>query len=121
MNTDPCTQLTACAWLSPSVFDPSRGKRYPRRWLVPVSEAKFTEETVALEWNAWLRNRRDQPPTEAEISANIALSKMKKENADKLDEKAGRKADASQKHKHMSDFPVYEEYEVTPGSRDDLK
>lgn len=72
---------------------------------------------ISFEWNAWLRNRRTDPPTEAEIVDNVAFSKMQKENADKLAEKEGRKVDASVKHSSMSSFPVYEEYEVTPGDK----
>lgn len=97
--------------------DPSRGKRYPKRWLVPVSEAKYREEMISFEWNAWLRNRRAEPPSESEIVGNVAYSKMLKENADKLDEKEGKKVDTSAKHTNMTSFPVYEEYEVTPGDK----
>ncbi|KAK3852053.1 hypothetical protein Pcinc_041340 [Petrolisthes cinctipes] len=99
--------------------DPSRGKRLPKRWIVPASEHSYSQADITAEWDAWLRNRRSVPPTESEIMDNLAIAKMKKINADKAAEKDGRNPNASIRHTDMSSFPVYDdEYELTPGDED---
>ncbi|XP_042857727.1 NADH dehydrogenase [ubiquinone] 1 alpha subcomplex assembly factor 2-like [Penaeus japonicus] len=95
--------------------DPRRGKRYAKRWYVPPVDMQYDQKHMPAEWDAWLRNRRAEPPSEAELKENLTLSIMKKENADKLAVKAGKNPEELVKHSDMSSFPVYDDYEVTPG------
>ncbi|VVC95180.1 unnamed protein product [Leptidea sinapis] len=66
--------------------DPSRGKRRTTRWYDPAKGLDF-QDKIPSEWEAWLRMRRTEPPTEEEISKNLAIAQMKKENAAKLEAK----------------------------------
>lgn len=72
--------------------DPSHGKRRPRRWFTsPASNyhdprgSNITEgfdNEVPSEWESWLRNRRELPPTEAEILQSFAIADLKKVKED---------------------------------------
>jgi len=90
--------------------DPSRGKRIPQRWYVAVSEQHFDQSDMPAEWDAWLRLRRDNPPTPEELNQNLAVAKVKKEKGDVIEAKNFGKV-----HSDMSSYPLYEEYELTPG------
>ena len=39
------------------------------------------------EWEAWLRHRRDEPPTDEQVLNSLAYAEMKKMNAARLEEK----------------------------------
>ncbi|KAK7073589.1 hypothetical protein SK128_004802 [Halocaridina rubra] len=95
--------------------EPSKGKRYPKRWFVPPKDMRYDQEKMPAEWDAWLRNRRDNPPSEDELKGNLTLAMMKKENAEKLAIKEGKIQNVPLKHSDMSSYPIYDEYEVTPG------
>ncbi|KAF0297304.1 NADH dehydrogenase [ubiquinone] 1 alpha subcomplex assembly factor 2 [Amphibalanus amphitrite] len=94
--------------------DPSRGKRHPRRWIDPAGQ-QFDQEMPA-EWEAWLRRRRAQPPTDDEVARNRAIMELKKINAAKLAEQRGEVIEPA-KPERPSAFPVWEEYEVEPGQK----
>ncbi|CAB3241051.1 unnamed protein product [Arctia plantaginis] len=64
----------------------SIGKRKPTRWYDPPRGGDF-QEPIPAEWEAWLRMRRGEPPSEEEIATNLAIAKLKKENAAKLEAK----------------------------------
>ncbi|CAG9581681.1 unnamed protein product [Danaus chrysippus] len=64
--------------------DPSSGKRKPSRWYDPPKNLDF-QDPIPAEWEAWLRLRRTEPPTEEEIAKNLAIAEMKKVNAAKLE------------------------------------
>ena len=61
------------------------GKR-PRRWVLPIEEDDW-DKPVPPEWEAWLRYRRNNPPTFDEINLNIAMAQLKKLRAQELLEK----------------------------------
>ncbi|XP_071520200.1 NADH dehydrogenase [ubiquinone] 1 alpha subcomplex assembly factor 2 [Panulirus ornatus] len=92
--------------------DPSRGKRHPRRWFVPPVEMRHEQDYMPAEWDAWLRNRRVDPPSELELKENLTVAMMKKANAEKLAEKEGKKHISVAE---QSSFPQYDDYEKTPG------
>ncbi|XP_071865979.1 uncharacterized protein [Bombus fervidus] len=86
----------------------SRRKNLPR-YFVPVNKDDDTQE-LPVEWEAWLRYRRKDPPTREEIEKNYQLQMIKKQNAAEIEAKY-----ALQKVKQTSEgeytpFPVYEEY-----------
>lgn len=58
---------------------PEVGRRKPSRWF--ESNNKDLMQEVPPEWESWLRNRRDDPPTEEEIIRNRAIHEMKKKNS----------------------------------------
>ena len=68
--------------------DPSRGKRRPRRWYTSTASnyhdprgsniAEGFDNEVPSEWESWLRNRREVPPTESEIVQSYAIADLKK-------------------------------------------
>ncbi|CAH2050747.1 unnamed protein product, partial [Iphiclides podalirius] len=91
--------------------DPSRGKRKPSRWYDPPKGLDF-EDPIPSEWESWLRMRRKEPPTEDEVAQNLALAKMKQENAAQLEAK--RLADGGSlptpPERGPQSFPKYSEY-----------
>ncbi|KAH0812182.1 hypothetical protein GEV33_010619 [Tenebrio molitor] len=95
--------------------DPSIGKRKPSRWFEPPVKDDFQQEMPA-EWEAWLRGRRTQPPSEEEVMKNLALMQMKKKNAIAVDAKGGK---MTPMEKGMETFPKRPEYELAPGKKQD--
>lgn len=94
--------------------DPSRGKRRPSRWFVPADKENFEQE-LSAEWEAWLRGRRKEPPTEEELMKNLSIMDVKKKNAVLVDAKGGTKTPAV---KGVETFPERPEYEKVPGKKD---
>ncbi|CAD0194995.1 unnamed protein product [Chrysodeixis includens] len=94
--------------------NPREGKRKPTRWYNPAKGLDF-QDPIPSEWEAWLRMRRPEPPTEEEIAKNVAIAQMKKLNAAKIEEKRlaeGGSLPSIPERGHNS-FPTYPEY--TPG------
>jgi NADH dehydrogenase [ubiquinone] 1 alpha subcomplex assembly factor 2 len=56
-----------------------------KRWYYPKGEDDW-DEPIPPEWEAWLRYRRLEKPTEEEIYLNMAVAHVKKINAKKLQE-----------------------------------
>jgi len=84
------------------------------RWFDPATKEDFQQE-VPAEWEAWLRHRRNEPPTEDEIKASYALMLLKKKNAAALEAKTPSGA-PTKPSKGMESFPQYgEEYEQMSG------
>ncbi|XP_026477117.1 NADH dehydrogenase [ubiquinone] 1 alpha subcomplex assembly factor 2 [Ctenocephalides felis] len=100
--------------------NPSIGKRKANRYFEPTIKEKFDQELPA-EWEAWLRNRRTEPPTEEEINHNLKIIEMKQKNSKLIDEKF--KTDKSgilqKPTTGLESFPQYSEYQSFPG--DDKK
>ncbi|XP_049289575.1 NADH dehydrogenase [ubiquinone] 1 alpha subcomplex assembly factor 2 [Anopheles funestus] len=97
--------------------DPSVGRRRASRWFEPTAKEAYDQEITA-EWEAWLRGRRKEPPTEQELLKNLAIMKMKERNAAELEAKYSKPKDATvleQQKTGMGSFPQYDEYEVMPG------
>ncbi|XP_046978276.1 NADH dehydrogenase [ubiquinone] 1 alpha subcomplex assembly factor 2 [Vanessa cardui] len=94
--------------------DPSKGKRKPSRWYDPPKGLDF-QDPLPAEWEAWLRMRRMEPPTEEEIAKNLAIAEMKKVNAAKIEKQRlldGGSLPEPVEKGHES-FPTYSEF--TPG------
>lgn len=104
--------------------NPSIGKRKPSRWFEPAKKEAFDQELTA-EWEAWLRFRREEPPTREELVRNLQIMEMKKKNAAELDVKYGEK-DVQGKvvekvPETIGTFPKYKEYEIIPGKDPEKK
>ncbi|XP_062559994.1 NADH dehydrogenase [ubiquinone] 1 alpha subcomplex assembly factor 2 [Armigeres subalbatus] len=96
----------------------SAGQRR-ERWFEPTEKEAYNQEVTA-EWEAWLRGRRKEPPTEQELMRNLAIMKMKEKNAAELEAKYGKPKDVAELPKNptgMGSFPQYEEYEIMPGKK----
>ncbi|XP_044762995.1 NADH dehydrogenase [ubiquinone] 1 alpha subcomplex assembly factor 2 [Coccinella septempunctata] len=89
----------------------SSNKQRNSRWFQPTEKDNFTQE-VPAEWEAWLRGRRREPPTEEEVLKNLAVMKLKQKNAVAVEAKAGKKTPMQ---KGIETFPSYSEYESVPG------
>lgn len=102
--------------------DPRRGKRRPSRWFTPTDPDAFDQEMPA-EWEAWLRGRREAPPTEEEVMKSLALMKLKKKNAAELEEKYQTKklSTLDPPKTGYESFPKYSDYEISPGESRDKK
>ncbi|XP_058128681.1 NADH dehydrogenase [ubiquinone] 1 alpha subcomplex assembly factor 2 [Anopheles ziemanni] len=97
--------------------DPSVGRRRASRWFEPTAKEAYDQEITA-EWEAWLRGRRKEPPTQQELLKNLAIIKMKERNAAELEAKYSKTKDTAaleQPKTGMGSFPQYDEYEVMPG------
>uniref|UniRef100_A0A2C9LYR3 NADH dehydrogenase [ubiquinone] 1 alpha subcomplex assembly factor 2 n=1 Tax=Biomphalaria glabrata TaxID=6526 RepID=A0A2C9LYR3_BIOGL len=82
-----------------------------------------------VEWEAWLRGRRKNPPSVEEIESNDIKRIQTKNRAEELERKfSGRKiSEPSPSAKVITEnivpsqdrnpFPQYEEYELTPGEK----
>ncbi|KAL7305294.1 hypothetical protein TKK_0002427 [Trichogramma kaykai] len=87
------------------------------RYFVPKEKNNF-EQDLPAEWEAWLRKRRTDPPTEAEVMENYEMILTKRQNAAEL-EITYQKEEGLQSHdpnakpldQHASiNFPTYDEY-----------
>ncbi|KAG8237065.1 hypothetical protein J437_LFUL005172 [Ladona fulva] len=102
--------------------DPSVGKRKSSRWFEPKETDAFDQE-IPAEWEAWLRGRRKDPPSEEELLKNLAVMEMKKKNAQRIaEEQTGFKSvESGLQQTRKAEFPTYEEYEYTPGQKPQKK
>lgn len=101
--------------------DPQGGKRRPARSFEPLAPNKFDQD-IPAEWEAWLRGRRKDPPTEEEVIKNQAMILLKERNAEKISLQFPSKGDdCFQKKKGMESYPSYSEYEQVPGMKEDSK
>lgn len=91
--------------------NPSIGKRKASRWFDPPKKDDFMQEMPA-EWEAWLRGRRKEPPSEEEVMKNLAIMQIKKKNAIAVEAKAGKMVPMK---KGIETFPRRDEYETVPG------
>lgn len=91
--------------------NPSIGKRKASRWFDPPKKDDFMQEMPA-EWEAWLRGRRKEPPSEEEVMKNLAIMQIKKKNAIAVEAKAGKVVPMK---KGIETFPRRDEYETVPG------
>lgn len=58
-----------------------------KRWYFPATEHEDDwDRHVPPEWEAWMRYRRIDAPTEEEINLNLAVAHMKQVNAAKIEE-----------------------------------
>ncbi|XP_015511110.1 NADH dehydrogenase [ubiquinone] 1 alpha subcomplex assembly factor 2 isoform X1 [Neodiprion lecontei] len=95
-------------------------KKKPPRYFEPVNKDDFQQE-VPAEWEAWLRYRRKEPPSDAEVLQSLALMKTKKKNAAELE--SALEATRSSKSKpaplpEAIGFPTYKDYQYPEGFKD---
>lgn len=57
-----------------------------KRWFQPLNEENF-DQPVPVEWEAWLRFRRVEPPSPEEIEINRLQQAQTLANAKKLEQK----------------------------------
>ncbi|XP_059143070.1 NADH dehydrogenase [ubiquinone] 1 alpha subcomplex assembly factor 2-like [Physella acuta] len=83
---------------------------------------------IPVEWHAWLRGRRTDPPTPEEIEKNNAKNMQTKLRAQELEKKFAKQNLSSDSGSQaitedikppqtQHSFPVYEEYEYKPGQK----
>ncbi|EDW36810.1 GL25860 [Drosophila persimilis] len=99
--------------------NPAIGKRKSSRWFEPADKDAFDQELTA-EWEAWLRGRREEPPTREELVKNLQIMDMKKRNAAELDATYAKAKDEKAMPKQVEGqtigtFPKYKDYEFIPG------
>lgn len=108
--------------------DPARNRR-ASRWVEPRDASQSADPTfipeVPMEWEAWLRRRRNNPPTQEEIDMNYAIGLRTQMYAKELEEKMNSSREPAATNKSYtetitqghftSEFPKYEDYEQTPG------
>lgn len=105
--------------------NPSIGKRKASRYFEPADKEAFDQELTA-EWEAWLRGRREDPPTREELVKNLQIMDMKKRNAAQLDAHFAKGKDAGALPKQVEGetigtFPKYKDYDMIPGKHSTKK
>lgn len=95
--------------------DPRGGRSRASRWYESKTD-DFLQE-LPVEWMAWLRRQRTDPPTKAEIERNMTVSEMKKRNVEKMEDREY-KLKPKPHHDPNSPFPRYKEYENFPGEHE---
>lgn len=94
--------------------DPRSGRSRPSRWYESRTE-DFLQE-LPIEWVAWLRRQRSEPPTQAEILRNMEAAKKRAENSKMYTEMYKEKAESSKPSPSTnSRFRKFDEYERFPG------
>ncbi|XP_058808160.1 NADH dehydrogenase [ubiquinone] 1 alpha subcomplex assembly factor 2 [Phymastichus coffea] len=100
------------------VHTPHSIRRKSNRYFEPANKEDFEQELPA-EWEAWLRNRRREPPTEAEVKQNYEMILLKRKNAAELEATYIKETDSvavldpkgKSLDQHASlNYPVYDEY-----------
>lgn len=95
----------------------SRSKR--SRYFEPVGKNDGFDNQMPAEWESWLRGRRKDPPTEEEVLRNYQLAIDKRKKAEEIETKfKGPKDQRVEEPKiptGRQSFPVYSEYERSPG------
>lgn len=100
--------------------NPAVGQR-KERWFEPADKEAFDQELTA-EWEAWLRGRREEPPSRDELIKNLQVIEMKKRNAAELDAQYAKDKDAGALPKQVEGetigtYPKYKDYEINPGKK----
>ncbi|XP_067625136.1 NADH dehydrogenase [ubiquinone] 1 alpha subcomplex assembly factor 2 [Eurosta solidaginis] len=102
----------------------SIGKRNASRYFVPTDKEAFDQELTA-EWEAWLRGRREEPPSKEELVKNLSIMEMKRHNAAEIDatfaEKDNEGKQLPKQKETIGTFPKYDEYEIVAGKDPEKK
>uniref|UniRef100_A0A0L8GSN0 NADH dehydrogenase [ubiquinone] 1 alpha subcomplex subunit 12 n=2 Tax=Octopus bimaculoides TaxID=37653 RepID=A0A0L8GSN0_OCTBM len=99
--------------------NPSRNLR-GARWVEPADGDQMTPPDMPIEWEAWIRGKRQNPPTEEEIQRNYAKMMRTIQRAKELDQKyasASPKSEEKVLSQTPRKFPEYPEYEIIPGKK----
>ena len=97
--------------------DPGVGRRKASRYFDPAEKNAFDAET-SPEWEAWLRGRRDDPPTQEEMQYNKAFKEMKQLKAQELESGLVKQPpqQSLEAKRGPESFPSYgDEYEISAG------
>ncbi|XP_050595070.1 uncharacterized protein LOC126924522 [Bombus affinis] len=93
------------------IENPRSTRKNSSRYFVPVNKDDHTQE-VPVEWEAWLRHRRKDPPSREEIEQNYQLQMIKKRNAAEIEAKYASNGLQKQINQgEYTSFPIYEEYQ----------
>lgn len=96
--------------------DPRGGRSRPSRWYESPTE-DFLQE-LPVEWMAWLRRQRSEPPTKEEILRNIEAAKKRAQHSKIYTETQKEKAESSKpSFGTNSRFRKFDEYERSPGEQ----
>lgn len=69
-------------------YETIREGRKPRREMISkIKPDEYTPNLIPIEWEAWIRGKRDEPPTHEELLAEQNRIKTVKERARQLEEK----------------------------------
>lgn len=97
--------------------DPRVGRRKVSRYFEPPEKNAFDQE-ISPEWEAWLRGRRDDPPTAEELQYNKAFMEMKQQKAQAIEDGIVRPPPQQtlEPKRGVESFPTYgDEYEISAG------
>ncbi|KAH9500355.1 hypothetical protein Btru_071582 [Bulinus truncatus] len=99
------------------------------RYIKQNDETDWDIPEIPVEWEAWLRGKRKDPPTTEEIERNYIKMIQTKRRAEELDRKYSQKknsvvsstskdiAQDIEPSQQQNPFPQYEEYEFSPGEK----
>ncbi|KAG8176499.1 hypothetical protein JTE90_024927 [Oedothorax gibbosus] len=93
-------------------------KKSASRWFKPQKDDDWQQDLPA-EWEAWLRGRRKDPPTEEEIRTNLSIAGIKKVKGAEIEAKY--KKETSEPEKTSAGFPKLKDYEIEAGQFSDKK
>ncbi|KAK6188746.1 hypothetical protein SNE40_004861 [Patella caerulea] len=104
-------------------------KRRPSRWIEAEDEDQSKVPDIPTEWDAWLRLKRQEPPTQQEVDRNYMLMLRTQKRAEDLkakdlESRLPAADDGEQKHittnvepeQDRTQFPTYDDLEVRPGT-----
>ncbi|XP_073999949.1 NADH dehydrogenase [ubiquinone] 1 alpha subcomplex assembly factor 2 [Rhodnius prolixus] len=101
---------------------PSNHRRFTRYYVPKGGDVTKFDEGLPAEWESWLRHRRKTPPTEEEVAQNLAMLKMRREQALKIEEKfKSKKLDEKNSTRTSTSFPQYVDFELYPGKKSEEK
>ncbi|KFM58385.1 Mimitin, mitochondrial, partial [Stegodyphus mimosarum] len=83
------------------------------RWFVPKEEGDW-QQNLPAEWEAWLRGRRQNPPTYEEVQRNLEIANLKKMRAAELEMNRQDNIQVEKK-KTIKGYPDLEELEKDAG------
>lgn len=66
--------------------NPSRGGRPRREVLTKLKHSQYEDGSIPIEWEAWIRGKRDEPPTHEELLKKMQQREVIKHRAKVLEE-----------------------------------
>ncbi|GIY64762.1 mimitin, mitochondrial [Caerostris darwini] len=95
-------------------------RKVGNRWFEPKVGEDW-QQNLPAEWEAWLRGRRKDAPTEEEVHHNLAIAQMKKIKGDEITSQQQAKSQVNSIDENSQGFPKWEDYEKQPGQFSDKK
>ncbi|GFS94653.1 uncharacterized protein NPIL_509271 [Nephila pilipes] len=90
------------------------------RWFEPKTEGDW-QQNLPAEWEAWLRGRRRDAPTEEEILHNLSIAQTKKIKGDEIAAKDNASSVKNLNSENSIGFPKLPDFEQEPGQSFDKK